>query len=385
MQKDITTWTTGTTPGGWYFIASPIQGTIDPSTVGLITDNLGSTATTANATYDLYKYDATNTSTPWINYRAHTDNFVLANGAGYLYANAAGQTFEFSGEINPYSTTDNKVTLANTGWNLIGNPFSCAVTVDKAFSELNNGTAVSNQSAGSTIYPCRGIAVYGNAGDEVTFAKPVVNTPGPSNLNIVLAQQIVTRSSSNEAIIDNAVISFNESEGLPKFTLFEGNAKLYIPQGTEEYAIVSAEAQGEMPVNFVATVDGEYTLTVNAEDVEMNYLHLIDNLTGADIDLRANPSYTFNGSTMDYPSRFRLMFSANNANNENGNDNFAFISNGQIVLTEQGNAMVYDITGRLISSHNNASHITTEGMAAGVYVLQLVNGSDVKTQKIVVR
>ena len=38
-----------------------------------------------------------------------------------------------------------------------------------------------------------------------------------------------------------------------------------------------------------------------------------------------------------------------------------------------------------ISSHNNASHITTEGMAAGVYVLQLVNGSDVKTQKIVVR
>ena len=40
----------------------------------------------------------------------------------------------------------------------------------------------------------------------------------------------------------------------------------------------------------------------------MKYLHLIDNLTGKDIDFLATPSYTFEGKTTDVISRFKLAF-----------------------------------------------------------------------------
>jgi hypothetical protein len=41
----------------------------------------------------------------------------------------------------------------------------------------------------------------------------------------------------------------------------------------------------------------------------LDYLHLIDNLTGADVDLLQMPEYTFTAKTTDYASRFRLVFS----------------------------------------------------------------------------
>ena len=58
----------------------------------------------------------------------------------------------------------------------------------------------------------------------------------------------------------------------------------------------------------------------------MAYLHLIDNMTGADVDLLSpegviagedpqspTPSYTFTAKTTDYESRFKLVFSTNDA------------------------------------------------------------------------
>ena len=138
-----------------------------------------------------------------------------------------------------------------------------------------------------------------------------------------------------------------------------------------------------MPVNFKAEKNGTYTLGFNTENVEMGYLHLIDNRTGNDVDLLATPSYTFDALTTDYASRFKLVFAAGN-----NDDQFAFIGNGEIILNGvNGNTTVqlFDVTGRMLSSTNGANRISTENMAAGVYMLRMVNGNDVKTQKIVVK
>ena len=51
-------------------------------------------------------------------------------------------------------------------------------------------------------------------------------------------------------------------------------------------------------------------VTVNPEEVEFSYLHLIDNLTGNDVDLLATPSYSFEAKTTDYDLRFKLVFKA---------------------------------------------------------------------------
>ena len=73
------------------------------------------------------------------------------------------------------------------------------------------------------------------------------------------------------------------------------------------------EFQGEIPVNFRAAENGTYTITVAPENVEINYLHLIDTMTGADMNLLTEPSYTFESKTTDDESRFRLVFSAQNS------------------------------------------------------------------------
>ena len=124
--------------------------------------------------------------------------------------------------------------------------------------------------------------------------------------------------------------------------------------------------------------------TTSCSSHGVRLLHLIDNLTGADIDLLQNPSYSFEARTTDYASRFKLVFATGETE---GNGNFAFISNGEIILTGvNGHSVlqIIDMNGRVLSSCNATNRIGTDGLAAGVYVLRLINGDDVKTQKMVI-
>ena len=117
----------------------------------------------------------------------------------------------------------------------------------------------------------------------------------------------------------------------------------------------------------------------------MVYLHLIDNMTGADVDLLTSPEYTFNAKVTDYESRFRLVFSANDVN-DNENDNFAFIgSDGQLIINGTGTIQIIDLMGRVIVTKSTEERINTYGMTAGVYVLQLITSKETMIQKIVVK
>ena len=82
----------------------------------------------------------------------------------------------------------------------------------------------------------------------------------------------------------------------------------------------------------------------------------------------------------------------------NGDDEapFAYYANGEIVVVgntvgDAGTAslQVIDVTGRVLVcrdvSNASATSISVAGMPAGVYVLHLINGDKVKTQKIVIR
>ena len=44
------------------------------------------------------------------------------------------------------------------------------------------------------------------------------------------------------------------------------------------------------------------------DNVDFSYLHLIDNLTGNDVDLLAVPSYMFEARDSDDTSRFRIVY-----------------------------------------------------------------------------
>ena len=185
-----------------------------------------------------------------------------------------------------------------------------------------------------------------------------------------------------------------------KFQLRDNSTKLYIPMDNIDYAVVNAGEVGEIPVSFKAETDGTYTLGITKQEVDFSYLHLIDNLTGADIDLlhpnafiagedtqSAAPSYTFQAKTTDYASRFRLVFAIGSSVES---DSFGFInSNGNLVIfgvEDEATVQVVDVTGHILLSESfSGSYEKRLNVAPSVYMLHLVNGSNVKVQKIVVR
>ena len=66
----------------------------------------------------------------------------------------------------------------------------------------------------------------------------------------------------------------------------------------------------------------------------------------------------------------------------------AYYADGEIRINEAdargASLQVVDVTGRVVVSRDVACNVSTNGMAPGVYVLRLIDGDGVKTQKIVI-
>ena len=357
--------------GGYYLIASPLADAVAPTAVdGMITADEGDVLT-----YDLYSFDQEQ-DLEWQNYRASA--FNLVNGQGYLYASKNGTTLTFTGapSTNGQVTLDLKGTGNWAGWNLVGNPFGQTAYLSRAFYSMQNAGDFTANTEGGSIGMLEGVFVIANEDEEtLTFTTTAPGKVSQLNLNLTKGNNLM----------DRAIVRFDEGQQLPKLQFREGSTKVYIPQEGKDYAVVSSESMGTMPINFKAENNGTYTLSFTTEEVSFAYLHLIDNMTGTEVDLLANPSYTFDASTTDYESRFKLVFATGNNSND---DNFAFFSNGNFIINNEGEAtlQVVDVMSRIIKSENiNGCASVNVNAAPGVYMIRLINGNDVKVQKVVVR
>ena len=383
FTKHITGYTNN---GGYYLIASPI-GTIAPTEVtNMITDDDDNN----NRTYDLYRFQQNpEDGLEWRNYRAPNEGFDLNIGQGYLYAHRTDVDLVFTGSAISESTYDVPLTkvAASAGldfpdWNLVGNPFADVAHIagGHPFYTLDVSGAYTLVSEGSqTIENMQGVfVVAGENEDHITFVKGEPSEKSPKvTLNV---------SKGTEAgVIDRAIVCFGETRQMPKFQLFKNSTKVYIPMEGKDYALVRGEEMGAMPVNFKAEENGTYSMNFSCENVGFAYLHLIDNKTGNDVDLLQTPSYSFEAKTTDYESRFKLVFATGDNSND---DSFAFFSNGSFVINNEGAAelQVIDLMGRILSSEtiNGCTNVSVNG-APGIYMLRLINGDNVKVQKVVVK
>ena len=367
FTKEIAGYTDGSNDH-YYLLASPI-GEVSPENVTNMLSN----------DYDLYYFDQSS-DLEWINYVGDDGGYNLVSGKGYLYANNANVMLTFTGF--PYSG-NGEVSLtydANAnfpGWNLVGNPFAQTAYITKPYYTMNDDGSEVIAVSGDSIEAMEGIFVIANEDGEImTFS-----TEEPDRSAALVMNVTTNRGTA----IDRAIVRFGEESTLPKFMLNGNNTKLYIPQDNKDYAVVSTNSDmGEMPVNFKAEKNGTYTLSFSSVEVSFSYLHLIDNLTGADIDLLENPNYTFNAQTTDYATRFKLVFATGNATD----DNFVFFSNGNWLINNDGKAIVQvvDVTGRILKSEQiEGCYSLNINAAPGVYMFRLINGNDMKVQKVVVR
>jgi len=394
MQKSITGYSG--TKDHFYLMALPFE---DYYTIA------GSSL--VSGTYDLYKFNGASQDAEWVNYKPNgTHPFTtLGNGEGFLYANTADRTLSLTGELEPIPSSGSKTIQlaydANTtfgAWNLVGNPFACNATFTTTSSITDYYVIGENDLIAkgdeNVILPLQGIFVKASdSGKSITFSPVTENSPSNSisSVNFIL-KPTDTRDAN---IIDVARVRFDEGEGLEKFQLNPNHTKIYIPQNGTDYAVVYTQAEGELPLNLKVEENGRYTLSVDIEKVSFDYLHLIDNMTGDDVDLLATPSYTFNARKTDYASRFKLVFDATGIEENGastGSATFAYYNGSEWVIdgASTGSAtcilQVIDMMGRVLSSESiNGTTTKAINAAQGIYMLRLVNGNDVKVQKIVVR
>ena len=389
MKKNIHAYTDD---GGWYTIAVPFADYNPAAT--LTTDN-----------YDLYAYDEVGDAQnmEWLNYKSGA--FNLSAGQGYLYAHNPATTLRMNGILNngDYTETAN-LSYANgdsdiKGFNLLGNPTAHDITFGKTdevsdgYYYLDNGDAWT-YTTGNTVPAGRGFLVKANAANQSVTLNP--QTRGTTEEGQYLSIAIGDAK---------AYVKLNEGVSMPLLDLNGRHGNLYLHHDQSDYVMLVRDGAAAIDLFFEPQHFGQHTLSVDLTGLDLDYLHLIDNMTGTDVDLLSpagfplskggqgrfneprQAEYTFTATTKDYPSRFRLVFAPSTDPSTSSGD-FAYVSNGEIRLVETQNfasLQIIDMMGRVILCRDGVHTVSTSGMPAGVYVLRIISGDNMKTQKIVIR
>ena len=358
--------------GGWYTISTPFA-EFAPAQI-------------ATGDYDLYAY-AENNGQEWINYKANPTSFPTSASRGYLYAHNPSTTLRMTGTLNSgdYSKTV-ELSYENTeeglrGFNLLGNPTTHDITFNKTDNVSDGYYYLSNSETWqyeptNSVPVGRGFLVKANATGQSVTLNPQSrgNNAEASYLCIAIDD-------------DKTYVKMDEGTSMPLLDFRGKTSNVYLTRDGKPYIMLTKDDAIDLCFN--PTLHGKHTLTFSATPNSQlptpNYLHLVDRLTGADIDLIATPSYSFESSNSDYPSRFQLRFSPNN-DSESG-DSFAYISNGQLIITGEGTLQIVDMTGRVLITKQLPtpnSQLSTSTFPSGVYVLKLITSEATRTQKIII-
>lgn len=371
----------------WNLIASPIMEDVVPSIEnGFLTENENG--------YALYAYNAS--SNQWVDFK--NAPFTIQYGSSYLYTNALDTILQFNGTVNG-SAEPIEVGLSYysahgdmAGCNFIGNPLPCNALVDRSYYILNedsNSLMAIALSSHTPIKPCMGLIVNAKEANETVAFRHEMLEPSEHHGYIEIT---AAKSSAQDLVLDNAILSFNDGDDLGKIALFEGAPQVFFTKENKDLAILSIDSTNMQPLKFRVEENGTYTLHFELKDLSLPYLHLIDNITGGNIDLLATPDYTFSANTNNYTSRFKLVFDPHYSIEEDGpstgSGTFAYYANGEIHLVMEAqdfsSLQVIDLTGRVIMKRDATNRVSTSGIAPGIYILRLETKNGIRTQKLVI-
>lgn len=343
-------------------------------------------------------------------------------GKGYLLSVNDETFLQANGTLNNGTVTYPDVTYTAAahcpGLNLLGNPYQSYLDFDE-FAEVNSissysildedkqgyvpyaaGSSPNSLTASRYIHMHQGFFVVTAASKTVTFNNDMRSATatdasfrGNERPAYPLVNLILTEASGNK---DYAIVELGRPDvgGAKKVeTLRSGHAQVYIHYDNEDYSLAFTESGiSSVPVRFRTDADGVFTLNWGTENGTFEYLHLIDNMTGVDVDCLENDEYVFSATTDDYESRFKLVFQYTGV--EENDDastslaSFAFFNGDELIVNGEGRLECIDLQGRRLfvtDVYGTQNHVTLPDYASGLYLLHLSNGKQTKVQKIVVK
>lgn len=362
----------------------------------------------------------------WIDY---TNETSLAQGKGYLLAIKEDCFLQSYGTLSngQVNITATRQGAHCTGYNLLGNPYPCYLDF-KAFAEANSGPGKIWNDVSTASY----ILLDEDKQGYVTYTYDMSSNPMSASRYINMHQGFfIVAENQASAVFDNSMRSVRsygegfrgedeepayplvnlivtEGNGNKTYTVVEldrpekggslwasdlrvGNAKMCAHYDDECYSVVFAQpGVTSMPIWFESNSDAQYTISWNTQNGTFGYLHLIDNITGADIDCLADSCYVFQASANDYKSRFKLKFEYTGIDEEQQEyvTDFAFMKDGQLVVTGSGHLELMDLNGRVLYASelvSAQSMLALPSVASGLYLLRLANAYGCMTQKIIIK
>lgn len=375
---------------GWYSISVPID------KVFIEDEWEHSTNLKTSSAFDLLRYHEPthfwDSYSDNSSYQSQFGKFTQTEkGRGYLYRNANDVTISFQGQIDldtvPVTIKAQGEKLK--GFNLIGNPYTHTIykgdgtaipngdLLKSGFYTLTRqGAWVAKADNTDSISICQGILVQANDDGAI----PMTNTISKGSSKA--SKNSVSFTVANGKYEDVAYAMIDKGSGLNKIEhLNENIPMVYIRHNNEDYAVaVLNEATRAFNLCFQTNTTGRYTLKVKV-DGEFRYLHLLDCITGEDIDLLKDNEYSFIASNVDDENRFVVLL----GDNTGADDSFAFQNGDDLIVSGNGELQIFDVAGRMVSRQMvNGVEIVRTPYRTGVYILRLV-GSEIKTQKIVVK
>ena len=364
---------------GWQFISSPFTNA-----------SVFNFTNASEGNYDLFKYDG-DEDLEWQNHKANAASFGLTfeQGVGYLASHETESTIELTGTLNAdnsyswdYLYYNEEKPLAN--FYLLGNPFTFDMDITKAtFTNLVEGVAVVTSVGGydysQTTIPV-GDAFFVKANDyssSLSYGGRGARSAQSNSLNI---------TATGNAGKDNVVINFaGKSEGFDKLQNFnDAIATVYVAEDGKNYGIYNCDADvQEVELSFNANKMGNYTISIEPNG-KFQTVTLVDHFTGVETNMLEG-EYTFTAMSGDNHNRFVVRFA--NGQESTDDSHFVYQSGEELILNIQGDVQIVDVLGRVVYSGeamNDINRINVSSFNSGAYMVRVMNGNDVKVEKVVI-
>jgi hypothetical protein len=410
VQRYIAGWTGATNIAlhGWHFLSSPV----DMQAISTFHD--------ANSGNDFYKWDEI--TNYWINRKVAGFETEFAVGTGYLIANATTTIPTFTGTLNVDDVNISGLTMSGsqtyTGWHLIGNPFSSALSWNNgdwnlvniaANCEIWDETSASYTPAlitpGNAIPAMNGFMVHADAaGASLTIpASARVHSSQAwyksaeqnSDMIVLIARDPVGKTAQRSVIRFAADATEGYDTQYDNYFL-SGFAPLFYSVSQDAKYILNTlpvlDATTTIPLGFVKNANSQFTIELS-QNIPGLSVYLTDKKTNLTQKLN-DGGYTFISLSGDNADRFLLNFLdvTSVADPKQAKDFSIYVSDG--ILNMQsfqqlgGKIMVTDMMGRTIATGRIEAGATTQlniNRNTGVYIVSVLTAKGRSNTKIIVK